>query len=88
MALAKISIMSIFTKSEELAASDIAAAEPGKKCIHCYHLASDISVDHMTAGYSALSIQKSKFVKNERARYTIERYDRQIKRNNKTKVEV
>lgn len=31
MALAKISIMSIFTKSEELAASDIAAPDPEKK---------------------------------------------------------
>jgi hypothetical protein len=38
MALAKISIMSIFTKSEELAASDIAAPEPGKKCIQCHKL--------------------------------------------------
>jgi hypothetical protein len=28
--------MSIFTKSEEFAASDIAAAEPEMKYIHCY----------------------------------------------------
>jgi hypothetical protein len=39
--------MSIFTKSEELAASDIAAAEPRKKYIRCYHLASGISAGHM-----------------------------------------
>jgi hypothetical protein len=36
MALAKISIMSIFTKSEELAASDIAAPEPEMKYSCCY----------------------------------------------------
>jgi hypothetical protein len=47
MALAKISIMSIFTKSDELAASDIAAPEPGKKSFHCYNLVSGISVGHL-----------------------------------------
>jgi hypothetical protein len=54
MALAKISIMSIFTKSEELAASDIAAPEPGKKFIHCYHLVSQIRVGHMKQQHISL----------------------------------
>jgi hypothetical protein len=37
MALANISIMSIFTKSEELAASDIAAPEPENEYRHCFY---------------------------------------------------